>query len=270
MIRAVLLASISFAAILSVPPAVAQAELIGIGLDWRSGIFVQEYWEKGEPHYLLANLSKEAVEITVHEFDSKWRLGQPLPKTAAGPWKVPAGAHATVDASPRVGAGLWRFVIGGKQPLGVLPGPTDPGVKGAGYVPSMGLNGSGGIVPRLFVVQPTLEVAAGSTVKIVLHLPSKSGVLKFKAEPEAAVDPLRPAPLVVESATSETLPISKDEKQAIVIDTDAPKTDAQAHEVVLSLPLPKVKAAQLFMLDGWLARPNGGGNGITRGLLVVP
>lgn len=269
MVRVVLLSFLSLAALCCVAPATAQAELIGIGISWRDGIFIQEYWHKGEPHYLLANLSKEDVEITVHEFDSKWRIGQPLPKAAVDAWKVPAGGQTTVAAKPLVGTTMWRFVIGGKHPIGVLPGPIDPGTKEAGYVTSMGLNGSGGIAPGIFVVQPKLELASDSTVKVTLHLPSKSGVLKFKREPDANADPLRPQMLIVESAATKTLPVTSDEK-TVVINTDTPKTDAAAHEVKLTVKLPEVKSAQLFMFDGWMGRANGGGHGITRGLLVVP
>lgn len=247
-------------------PQAARAELIGVGLDWRRGIFVQEYWHKGEPHYLLANHSKEDVEITVHEFDSKWRLGQPLPKPQAGPWKVPAGQQTLVAAKGLVGEKLYRFVMGGKDPLGVLSSPQNPGYKGPGYATGLGLSGSGGMTKGLYLVQDKLESTAGDTIKVVLHLPAKSGVLKFNRMPDRVADPLRPITIVPDSATSKTLPVTSDDKQ-IVIDTEAAKADAKSHEVELTLTLPKIESARLFMLDGWLAKGTGG-SGVTRGLWV--
>jgi hypothetical protein len=253
----------------------AHAETIGLGLDWRSGVYVQEVWHKGAPHYVLANLGKEDVQITVHEFDSRWRLGQPLPEAEAGPWKVAAGGKALVDAAAVTGDKLHRFVIAdGKQPLGVLPSvgePTfgDEAFKGKRYASRLGLNGSGGATPGIYLVQPSLGLRAGSTTEVALYLPAKSGVLKFNLMPEKNADPLRPSTLILDGATSETLPITADAKQ-ITIDTGAPKAEAASHEIILQFKVPKVDAATLFMLDGWLANSSGGGQGLTRGFWVMP
>ena len=248
---------------------VANATVIGVGLDWRSGVFVQEVWHHGAPQYLIANLSKAAVQITVHEFDASWRLGQPLPKAEAGPWKIAASGQLLVDAKPLVGDKLYRFVVDGKQPLGLLPGAKDSGYEGDGFSSRLGLNGSGGSVPGVYLVQPKLEAIAGAPLKVVLHLPSKCGVLKFQRSPDKIDDPLRPANLIVASATSKTLTITSDDKQ-IAIDTQTPKTDAATHEVELTIQVPEIKTAQLCLVGGWLANSSGGGNGITRGFWIVP
>jgi hypothetical protein len=274
MLRQILALCCALAIVLSAASS-AHAETIGVGLDWRSGVYVQEVWHKGAPHYVLANLSKEDVQITVHEFDSRWRLGQPLPKPEAGPWKVAAGGKAFVDAATVTGDKLHRFVIAeGKQPLGLLPSIAAPEFagepyKGDGYASRLGLNGSGGATPGVLLVQPTLGLRSGATVELKLHLPAKSGVLKFNLAPEKSDDPLRPQTLVVESATSDTLPITADAKQ-ITIDTGAPKAEAASHEFVLTLTIPAVETGTLLMLDGWLANPTGGGQGLTRGFWVMP
>jgi hypothetical protein len=242
-----------------------RADVIGLGLDWRTGIYAQEYWEKGSPHYLLVNLTKEAAEITVHD----WQRGQAPGPAVAGPWKVPAGGTAAVDAKPLLGGqGLRQFVLGGKKVLGLLPSPVAPGYDGPGYATSHGLNGSGGSVAGVYLVQPKLEFKGGETVKIILHVAKGSGTIKFKRQAEASTEPLRPGSLAVESVTCETLPITKEEKQ-FVIDSDAPKADAKSHEVVVNLVLPQTKSAEFFMLDGWLGRRDGGGSGITRGIWVT-
>lgn len=246
----------------------AHASIIGVGLDWRSGIFVQEMWHQGRPAYLIANLSKADIELTVHEFDSRWRLGQPLPKEQAGPWKIAAGKHLLVSAKEVQGDALRRFVINGKDPIGVLPGVKDPHYEGKGYATGQGLNGSGGSTPGVYIVQPERKLVGGATVELELHLPSQAGVVKFNLMPEPSDDPLRPKTLIVESAKCETLPVTRDEKQ-IAIDTMAPLQAAASHKVVLTISLPAVQTDELHMLDGWRAQ-GAGGSGITRGLWVTP
>lgn len=245
----------------------AQAMLIGVGLDWRTGVFAQEYWHKGEPHYLLVNLRDKDVEIRVYEFDSSWRLGQPLGKAAAGPWKVAAGKQAVVSAKALAGEKLWRFVIGGTEPIGVLSVGGDPGYRGDGYATSMGLNGSGGMVPGVYLVQKTLTFEPGATISCELHLPAKAGQLKFKRAPAKNDDAKRPQELIVKSATSETLPIKVDAK-FLTIDAMAPKKPADNHVVQLTIELPDAKTPSLNMIDGWLARGTGG-NGVTRALWIA-
>ena len=251
-----------------VAPRAVRADIIGVGLDWRSGIFVQEFWEKGAPSYLIANHSKAAVELTVHDFDSSWRLNQPLPKAVAGPFKIPAGGRLVVDAKALVGGGLRRWMIVGKQPLGVLPSPIAPSFEGAGICTSLGLSGSGGSLQGLYAVHPKLEIEAGAMAKVVLHIPGNAGTLKFQVKPDVINDPLRPQNLIVEKAESDTLKITKDEKQ-IVIDATAPAKDGKSHQVVLTIAIPKVQTSSLYMFDGWLANSMGGGSGVTRGIWVI-
>ncbi len=252
--------------------------LIGTGLDWRTGLFVQEYWQGGKPRYLIANLTREAAKVSVQSWQMpNMREGGVLrelaavpPKpveTLAGPWEVPAGGAVDVDASPLLGKNLVEFRAGDKR-LGLLeapkPLPAEPSGKTA---TSCGINGSGGRQARMWCEQEALRVAAGADVEVKLVTAAGQGTIKFSRKAKPGADS-RPAELALGGAACDTLTITST-ADAVVIDTSKPLKDQPWHTAVLRFKAPDVSAATLVTFGGWVQH-GGGGYWVIRGLLVEP
>src|SRR5262245_26015278 len=94
----------------------ARAGVIAIGLDWRKNVFVQEIWKDGVPYYVLANLGKEAVTVSVTEGKGD--------KVLAGPWKVAAKGVATHEVKGLVGKELITFKLADGTRMGMIFGPV--------------------------------------------------------------------------------------------------------------------------------------------------
>jgi hypothetical protein len=251
---------------------------IGVGLDWRAGIFVQEYWQGGKPRYLIANLTREAAKVSVQP----WQMpnmreggvlreivavppkpGEPL----AGPWEVPAGGVADVDASPLLGKTLVEFRSGDKR-LGLLEAPKAPVAKPpTGVATSYGINGSGGRQGQMWCEQAALRVPAGADLEVKLVTAPNQGTIKFSKKGKAAGD-ARPAELALVGAACDTLTVTSTD-DAVVIDTGKPLKDQATHTAVLRLKAPDVAALTLVTFGGWVQH-GGGGYWLIRGVLVDP
>jgi len=239
--------------VLAIP---AAADVIGVGLDWREKVYVQEFWKEGKAHYAIFNDSPAAISLSVLP-----RKGGAL---LAGPWKLEPKTFLEVDATPLVGQDLIEFKLDGGKSLGLLAAPTAAPATGKEKKPvaNVGLNGSGGRQANLWTEQDTISFAAGEKVELRLSLPAGAGVLMFDA-----------AKLPGLELTSETLDIQRD-KDKIKIDLSKPKTPQDRHALVLRFPAAgstdEKPQPSLVVVDGWLATPGGGGHGVTRGVIVVP
>lgn len=157
----------------------AAANVIGIGLDWRKNVFVQEYWKDGTAHYLIANRGKAPVTITVNE----WKAQGAGPKLA-GPWEVKAGAVLDVEAPKIKGEQfvLWQLADG--TDLGLLGPPRAPAEKPGEKVATYdGLNGSGGRRFDVYCEQAKAGFPSDGTFEVKLVLSSAAsarGVLTFR------------------------------------------------------------------------------------------
>ncbi|MBM4038300.1 MAG: hypothetical protein FJ290_07290 [Planctomycetes bacterium] len=254
------------------------ASSIGVGLDWRTGLFVQEYWRDGKPRYLIANLTRVAAKITVQTVNIDAREGgqafrekNPLPQkpieTLAGPWEVPAGGLADVDASPLLGKGLVEFRAGDKR-LGLLEAPKAPPAQPAsGVATSCGINGSGGRQRGMWCEQAALRAAAKAEFEVKLVTAANQGTIKFSKKAKPGAD-ARPAELALLEATCDTLTVTSTD-DAVVIDTGKPLKDQPWHTAMLRFKAPDVSAATLVTFGGWVQH-GGGGYWLIRGLVVEP
>src|SRR6185436_2005919 len=63
---------------------------IALGLDWRSGVYVQQLWERGELEYLVFNERAEDIDVLVEHGCLPSDTGEKLEPCAvspvAGPW----------------------------------------------------------------------------------------------------------------------------------------------------------------------------------------
>ncbi|HPD15659.1 MAG TPA: hypothetical protein PLE19_11950 [Planctomycetota bacterium] len=263
--------------------AAAVGSQIGVGLDWRTGLYVQEYWQGGKPRYLIANLSREPATITVQtvnidvrEGGRAFREANPLPQkpveTLAGPWEVPAGGAADVDASPLLGKGLAEFRSGGKR-LGLLDLAKPPAAAPAeAIVTTHGVNGSGGRQTGLWCEHPALRVAAGADIEVKLITAAGQGTLSLgtKSKPPEEKDGIvtSPAHLAPAEAVCDTLPVAAS-GGAVVIDTGKPLKDQPSHTVLLRFKAPAVAAPTLVTFGGWVQH-RGGGYWLIRALVIEP
>jgi hypothetical protein len=233
----------------------ASADVIGVGLDWREKVFVQEFWKEGKAHYAVFNDSPAAVSLSVHPRKGGAAL--------AGPWKLEPKGFLEVEAAALVGKGLIEFKLEGGKSLGLLDAPTEPPAavaKEKNPVANVGLNGSGGRQANLWTEQDAVSFAAGGKVELRLLLPTGAGTLMYDA-----------AKLPGMELSSETLDIQRDGDK-IKIDLAKPKTAKERHTLVLRFPASTEEKPQprLVVVDGWLSTPGGGGHGVTRGVIVVP
>ncbi|HUT34264.1 MAG TPA: hypothetical protein VNE39_12335 [Planctomycetota bacterium] len=250
---------------------------IGVGLDWRTGLFVQEYWQGGKPRYLIANLTREAARVSVQSYqmpdmrEGRLREQAPPPRkpveTLAGPWEVPASGVADVDASALLGKGLVEFRAGDKR-LGLLEAPKAlPAEPSGGIATTYGINGSGGRQARMWCEHQALRIAAGADLEVKLVTATDQGTIKFSRKAKPGADS-RPAELPLREAACDTLTIAST-ADAVVIDTAKPLKDQPWHTVVLRLKAPDASAATLVTFGGWVQH-KGGGYWLIRGLVVEP
>jgi hypothetical protein len=232
-------------------PMAAHADVIGVGLDFNKGIWVQEYWQDGKPFYLLFNPTGTAVTLSVRQ-----RADNEL---VAGPWTLAAGAALDVDAGPLQGKDLIKFDLTDKVNLGLLHAPSKAeGQPDKGLVTCLGLNGSGGRYPKHWVEHASLKVSAGDPVelKIVIPADQKQLIVNKKDLPGLEV-------------TCESLKVTQD-AQKFTVDVGKATADKPSHTVVVKLTAPKVEKPTLLMFDGFLFAKSGGGHGVTRGIVVLP
>jgi hypothetical protein len=237
----------------------ARAEVIGIGLDWRKNVFIQEYWQAGAPRYLIANLGKEPVKVAVY---NRQAAGPAL----AGPWEVPANGIIRVDAPNAMAEGLLQFKLADGTSLGLLGAPVAPASLAKDRtVSNDGLNGSGGRQRDLWCEQEKAAFPAGGIIEVTLLIPAGKGTVTFQKK--KGLD--TPPEAVIREARSETLTVQATDKE-IRIDSNRPLKEAKLHTVTLRFDAPPVTAPTLVAIDAWCATGKGGGFHIIRGVVVEP
>jgi len=235
----------------------ARAELIGVGLDFRTGVFVQEYWQNGKPYYALANLGKEGVQISVND----WKSGAAL----AGPWGVQSQSVTHVDASKLPANGLVRFQLANGKALGLLNVPMPPAASGKNVATFEGMNGSGGRHNELWCEQEKLAYSADEVIDLKLLVPGGAGIIKYSTKAEEGA--ILQLPLL--EATCETLPITRMGDQVQILASKPLKKQA-LHTITLRFRAPMASTPTMVMVSGWRAISTGAGHGITRGIVVLP
>ncbi len=261
-------------------PSFTHASSIGVGLDWRQKVFVQEYWQDGKAHYAIYNGRPEAIKVAVSDVHYTNVAGaeslREVEGKELGKWEVGGKSVVFVDA-PMTAAGdglrnlVFRIVDGPR--LGLLSSPVAPAeLPKDKIVSGDGLNGSGGRQPKVCYEQDSLTFKSEGIIEVQLKLPADTGTVTFKKG--KSTDNI-PVEAVISEAESATLPIQTD-KEKIVVDTSKPLKAAEIHTVTLRFRAPKVDAATMVVIDGWVSLPStvpglpGGGFHVIRGVVVQP
>ena len=228
------------------------AAMSGVGLDWRTNIFVQEYWKDGKVSYAIANKSDADQVIVVSAYGGGAKL--------AGPWKVKAHSLIHADASALIGKDLVQFDLEGGGSLGLMESPVQPAaLPQAALVSYYGLNGSGGRHADVWVEQDAHTFAPDTVVELRLRIPGSKGQLIVKKGDLPNV-----------SVSCKTLKVNQ-ANDDITLDIADPAAAQDAHIVVLKFTAPKVDKATMLTVDTWLwDRDKKGGHGITRGVVIEP
>jgi hypothetical protein len=245
--------------LLGLAAGVAQSELIAIGLSWNDKLFVQEYWRLGLPYYGITNLRDKEVVVSVT--GGGGQMG--------GPWKVKAGASKgfRVQAAKKQGE-LARIRFADRS-LGLTELPVEEPPAGAGgFATCVGLNGSGGHDPGLWMVQQHLRYSSGGVIEVTFLVKSRPGTLTLYKIPNGTL-PGGLSFIPIKEAASETLPVRADGK-GFVIDTGNPKKAAEWHRVTARFQAPETQRLTLGVIDGWMAFSGGGGHGLARAVVVAP
>lgn len=226
------------------------AASIGVGLDWRKNVFIQEYWKEGKVSYAIANKTDTDQAILV----AASRTGEGL----AGPWKVKAHSLVFVDASALVGKDLLRIDLENSDSLGLMNSPVQPVESQKTTILSYyGLNGSGGLHHDAWMEQDALTFLPESVVELRLRIPGSKGPLILKKGDIPDIE-----------VSCKTLTVDRTDNQ-ITLDIANPVVAQDAHIVVVKFKAPKVDKETMLTVDTWLwERGKQGGYGITRGVVI--
>jgi len=242
----------------------ANGALIAVGLPWDNGVFIQEYWSQGVPHYAMVNVSNEAAEVSVAEWNG--RVGRRL----MGPWTV--APHSVQCCA------IQDLVIGYSGPLiavsmnnnpvyGLLKAPQPPAgllkwEKVEGILTVDGLNGTGDRHANLWCLQQQLIFDPGQVISLTLQVPENTGTLVFE---ETSLSGHLPQGVVI-GATSKTLSVEVRDKSFIIGAQESPGT--ARHAVALAVKIPEVEVETLVAIVGRVACRSGAGFSLARGVIV--
>src|SRR5262249_33857483 len=181
----------------------ARAELVPFGLDWRRNVFVQEYWEKQTPYYMIANLRNRPAMIVVREWARKQRK---LP-LLAGPWEVPANSVRKFSAVKLKQSWTLKWELQDGIELGITRPPGLPPPKSlTGLISShAGLNSSG--VSAFWCAQKKPVYKAGETIEVQLPVSRSKGKFVFKSQGSETETDDRLTETFVKRVVCPTLPV---------------------------------------------------------------
>lgn len=250
-------------------PVLSSASQIAIGLDWRQNVFIQEYWQDGKARYAIFNNREEKLKVTVSGVQFVTPPGTERFQAVEGKefasWEFKGKGVLFVDAPTAPAGHYLRFRIASGAQLGTLTSPVSPADLPKGKIVSNdGINASGGRRQNVLVVQDSLTFKSDGVIEVTLKLPAGGEVLTFKKTKSMDT----PVEALISEASCKTLTI-KDTKEAITIDTSKPVKEAPIHTVTLKFKAPKVDAATMVVIDGWVTM-GAGGYHLIRGVVLEP
>lgn len=264
-------------ALLLALPAVANASQIGVGLDWRQNVFVQEFWQEGKALYAIYNGRSEPITLKMSDVQFVNVPGTESFRAIEGKelasWDLKGKEVLFVDAPMKPAGDELRFlklrVAEGPQ-LGLLTFPSAPASLPKGkIITSDGINGSGGRQPNVSYEQDSLTFKSGGAIELRLSLPAGGQTATFKKK--KSFD--NPIEAIIEEAECATLPIQTG-KEEIVIEASKPFKAVETHTVTLRFKAPKVDSPTMAVIDGWVSTqptvPGGSGYHVVRGVIIKP
>ena len=242
----------------------ANGALIAVGLPWDTGVFVQEYWSQGMPHYAIANVSNEAAEVGVAEWNG--RVGRRL----MGPWTVAPHSvqcWAIQELVTGYSGPLIAVSLNNNPVYGLLKAPQPPAgpltwEKGEGILTVDGLNGTGDRHANLWCWQQQLVFDPGQAISLTLQVPENIGTLVFE---ETSLSGHLPRGAVI-GATSKTLSVEVRDKSFTIGAQESAGT--ARHAVALAVKIPEVEVETMVGILGRVACRSGAGFSLARGLIV--
>ena len=238
--------------------------MIGVGLPWDAGVFIQEYWSQGVPGYAIANSGTGAVTLSLAE----WNAG--AGQVVLGGWEVPArsvrfhNAAGLGDPSPGT---LLAVVRDGEGVMGLLrwPRAVDPPPEAVpGVVTVEGLNGLGARASGPYCVQPRHVFRPGTAAMLRFYVPGDAGVLQW-GEPQP---PSGFPTVAVESVRCGTLSVQDTGSRFVV--GERRLADAPYHDIAVAVRLPNTPFTTMAALVGRVRSPAGAAFAFARGLVVEP
>jgi len=242
----------------------ANGALIAVGLPWDTGVFVQEYWSQGMPHYAIANVSNEAAEVGVAEWNG--RVGRRL----MGPWTVAPHSvqcWAIQELVTGYSGPLIAVSLNNNPVYGLLKAPQPPAgpltwEKEEGILTVDGLNGTGDRHANLWCWQQQLVFDPGQAMSLTLQVPENTGTLVFE---ETSLSGHLPRGAVI-GATSKTLSVDVRDKSFTIGAQESAGT--ARHAVALAVKIPEVEVETMVGILGRVACRSGAGFSLARGLIV--
>jgi hypothetical protein len=231
---------------------------VGVGLDLKKEVFIQEYWDGGIPFYAMANLRKTPVKVSIDEWENR-RIGKRL----IGPVAIGPNSLTRVNvAAAAENRELVAVTLDDGTLLGLLRGPRNrPAVKDGHITTFDGLNGIGGSRPDLWFTQNKLAYLPGSEIELRLRVPDRIGMIRFSKEQSLASHPAA----ALTSVTSDSLSVSEDER-GFTIDATNSRHVRDSHSITLHIRAPRTGSPVFVTINGRVTTPEGGGFSLTRGI----
>ncbi len=240
----------------------AQNVTVGVGLDIKKNVLIQEYWKDGASYFAIANSGKIPAEVSFREWADK-KPGRNL----LGPVAVGVNELVVVAAKPTEGRELVAVTIDDGTLLGLLRAPAKfGGADAAGITTPDGLNGLGGRRGDLWGSQENKSIAPGGDIRLRITVPDGIGTIRFPKTQSLGSFPAS----TLKGVSSESLPIEEDEK-GFVIDASKGRESRKSHVIVLDLKATSDEKATMLAIQGRVTTPEGGGFSIVRGIpLALP
>jgi hypothetical protein len=231
---------------------------VGVGIDPKKGVFIQEYWRGENPFYAIANLRKVPVKIKISEWVNK-QVGKHL----IGPVEVDANAVVRARAAS-IGAEreLVAVSLDDGTLLGLLRGPGKPLVVEDDRIRTIdGLNGLGGKRRDVICVQDELAYAPGQEFKLYLTIPDRIG--KAQLSKTHTFTSYSPSTLI--DVTSDSVPVTQDDR-GYAIDATSATRAKESHVIALRVKAPQKAPPAMLTINGRITTPQGAGFSFTRGI----
>ena len=249
-------------------PQVSHANQIGLGIDWRKGIFIQEYWQNTHAYYEIANTNKTDVTLTA----KPWGASDLTPK-AISLGTIPAGSVIKVNAAELIGKGLMEFDEADGTSIGLLqapvtpvsPAPT-PDASDATYRSFDGVNNSGGRHQDIWFEQGSLDLYCGER-RLTIKTGNNFSSIKVLAAPQMGA---LSVPKLL-GVTCPTLIVTKAANGDYMITPRASADSVPAiHSIEVSYDIPNLSVKTMLGIDSVVELSGGRGSfHLARGIIVA-
>jgi hypothetical protein len=240
-----------------------------VGLPWE-GLYIQEYWQNKNPHYLLYNSTDHDSVVNIKD----------------KAYNISARSFKNIDVADLKGHDLVPvttalFTKNKSAVTALLDFLVFPEIASDKIITTYGLNGSGGrnIHPQsqipydrngmgLWIEQDQLEYEGGKPFVLKLMVKDNAGRITFPRYKKQDI-PSAPEEIWPEDVKSDSLTVEVT-KEEYIINVDQPAVVKDVHQIELYFKAPPVDQPTLVVFSGFDDIKGVVGFGITRGIAVVP